>query len=43
MNARVERDRRLQAKENHSHGKLEASENEVWGVTWFLPVSLQGT
>lgn len=42
MNAGVERDRRSQAKENRSHGKLDASENEVWGMTWFLTVSLPG-
>lgn len=40
VNASVERDGRLPAEENHSHGKLEASGNEVWGITWFLPVSL---
>lgn len=40
VNASVERDRRLPAEENRSSGKLEASGNEVWGITWFLPVSL---
>lgn len=40
MNTRVERDQRLQVKENRSPGELEASENEVWEMTWFLAVSL---
>ena len=32
MNTRVERDRRFQAKENHSRRKLRVNENEVWGM-----------
>lgn len=39
VNVRVGRDR-FQAKKNRSHGKLTANENEVWGMTWLLPVSL---
>ena len=37
VNTRMERHRKFQAKENHSHAKWRAKENEIWGINDVVP------